>query len=130
MTSISSNRNTSATLLDSGNLVLRYDNSSILWQSFDYPSDTLLPGMNIGYERRAGKTWSLRSWKSLEDPSPGGFSLEVDPNGTRQIFILQGSTKQYWSSGPWDGQLNLIYLLLQYQAASGSYGFLLHWAFL
>ena len=49
VTSISSNRNTSATLLDSGNLVLRNDNSSILWQSFDYPSYTLLPEMNIGY---------------------------------------------------------------------------------
>ena len=49
VTSISSNRNTSATLLDSGNLVLRNDNSSILWQSFDYPSHTLLPEMNIGY---------------------------------------------------------------------------------
>ncbi|RVX16144.1 G-type lectin S-receptor-like serine/threonine-protein kinase [Vitis vinifera] len=70
VTNISSNSKTSATLLDSGNLVLRNDNSSI-WQSFDYPSDTFLPGMKLGYDKRAGKTWSLVSWKSTEDPSPG-----------------------------------------------------------
>nr|XP_023890959.1 putative inactive G-type lectin S-receptor-like serine/threonine-protein kinase SRK [Quercus suber] len=41
--------NASATLLDSGNLVLRDENSKILWQSFDFPSHTLLPGMKLGY---------------------------------------------------------------------------------
>nr|POE62492.1 g-type lectin s-receptor-like serine/threonine-protein kinase [Quercus suber] len=40
--------NASATLLDSGNLVLRDENSKILWQSFDFPSHTLLPGMKLG----------------------------------------------------------------------------------
>ena len=64
VTSISSNRNTSATLLDSGNVLLRNDNSTILWQSFNYPSHAFLPGMRIGYDKRAGKTWSLTSWKS------------------------------------------------------------------
>ena len=108
MTNISSNINTSATLLDSGNLVLRNNDSNILWQSFDYPSHTFLPGMKIGYDRRAGKTWSLTSWKSTEDPSPGAFSLEVDPNGTSQFFILRGSTRQYWTSGPWDEDSNLF----------------------
>ena len=40
-------------LLDSGNLVLREENKenpeSYLWQSFDYPSDTWLPGMKLGW---------------------------------------------------------------------------------
>ena len=110
LTRISSNGNTSATLLDSGNLVLRNNNSHILWQSFDYPSHTFLPGMNIGYDRRAGKTWSLTSWKSTEDPSPGAFSLEVDPNGTSQFFILKGSTK-YWTSGSWNGDRHIFSLI-------------------
>lgn len=43
-------------LLDSGNLVLRdekdADSGIYLWQSFDYPSDTLLPGMMIGWDLR------------------------------------------------------------------------------
>lgn len=42
--SITSN-NTSATLSDNGNLVLRDGHSGlVLWQSFDHPSNTLLPG--------------------------------------------------------------------------------------
>ena len=110
MTNISSNINTSATLLDSGNLVLRNNDLNILWQSFDYPSHTFLPGMKIGYDKRAGKTWSLTSWKSTEDPSPGAFSLEVDPNGTNQFFILRGST-EYWTSGVWNGDLHIFSLI-------------------
>ncbi|GMP52764.1 hypothetical protein CsSME_00018465 [Camellia sinensis var. sinensis] len=76
LTNISSNGNTSATLLDSRNLVLRDRTfGELLWQSFDYPSHTLLPGMKLGYSVINRKTWSLISWKSKEDPGPGVFSL-------------------------------------------------------
>ncbi|GMN67209.1 hypothetical protein TIFTF001_036267 [Ficus carica] len=42
-------------LLDSGNLVLRAEEdgnleTNYLWQSFDYPSDTLLPNMKFGWD--------------------------------------------------------------------------------
>ncbi|KAG5551171.1 hypothetical protein RHGRI_009562 [Rhododendron griersonianum] len=104
LSNISSSGNTSATLSDSGNLVLTDRRSGdLLWQSFDYPSDTLLPGMKLGHDKRNGKTWSLSAWKSKEDPGRGVFSVEVDPQGTNQFFILQGFQK-YWSSGIWDGQ--------------------------
>ena len=49
-----------AQLLDTGNLVLRDNFSSntsegsYLWQSFDYPSDTLLPGMKVGWNLKTG----------------------------------------------------------------------------
>ncbi|RVW68932.1 G-type lectin S-receptor-like serine/threonine-protein kinase B120 [Vitis vinifera] len=73
------------------------------YKSFDYPTDTLLPGMKSDMTK-GGKTWSLVSWKSAEDPSPGDFSVQVDPNGTRQIFSLQGPNR-YWTTGVWDGQI-------------------------
>ncbi|CAL5393253.1 unnamed protein product [Camellia sinensis] len=106
LTNISSNGNTSATLLDSGNLVLRDETSGdLLWESFDYPSHTLLPGMKLGRFDTwiSWKPWSLISWKSREDPSPGVFSLESDPLGMHQFFIRKGYQK-YWTSGVWNGK--------------------------
>ena len=61
-------------LLDSGNLVLRdVVAGTYLWQSFDYPSDTLLPGMKLGWDLRTGLKRSLSAWKNSEDPCPGRF---------------------------------------------------------
>ncbi|XP_068667801.1 G-type lectin S-receptor-like serine/threonine-protein kinase At2g19130 [Aristolochia californica] len=94
-------------LLDSGNLVLRHRSNStaIFWQSFDHPTDTWLPGGWLGFDKRTGETQFLTSWKSSEDPAPGPFSLEVDPNGTSQYFIRWNRTLQYWTSGLWNGQI-------------------------
>ena len=45
-------QNPTAQLLESGNLVMKNGNDSdpenFLWQSFDYPGNTLLPGMKLG----------------------------------------------------------------------------------
>ncbi|KAF8409407.1 hypothetical protein HHK36_005483 [Tetracentron sinense] len=98
------NSTTSVTLLDSGNLVLRDSNSDVLWQSFDYPSDTFLPGMKLGNNKKTGRAWTLTSWRSEEDPAPGAFSVEIDPANSSQFFIMQGS-KSYWTSGVWNGHI-------------------------
>ncbi|CAL5393173.1 unnamed protein product [Camellia sinensis] len=106
LTNISSNGNTSATLLDSGNLVLRDETSGdLLWESFDCPSHTLLPGMKLGSfnDWINWKPWSVISWKSREDPSPRVFSLESEFLGMHQFFIMKGSQK-YWTSGIWNGK--------------------------
>ncbi|RVW37239.1 G-type lectin S-receptor-like serine/threonine-protein kinase [Vitis vinifera] len=62
-----------AQLLDSGNLIMRNGNDSdpenSLWQSFDYPCDTLLPGMKFGWNRVTGLDRHLSSWRSADDPS-------------------------------------------------------------
>ncbi|XP_027356119.1 receptor-like serine/threonine-protein kinase SD1-8 [Abrus precatorius] len=88
---VSNNFSTYATLLDSGNLVLlNNSNKAVLWQSFDYPTDTLLPGMNLGHDAALGYTWSLRSWTSANDPAPGAFSLEYD-FGRASLIVNKGS---------------------------------------
>ena len=91
-----------ATLLDSGNFVLKelHSNGStkqVLWQSFDYPTNTLLPGMKLGVNHKANQTWSLTSWLNENSPIPGPFTLRCDPNG-RQI-VIQRKGVVYWESG-------------------------------
>ncbi|KAG7539956.1 Bulb-type lectin domain [Arabidopsis thaliana x Arabidopsis arenosa] len=78
-----------AELLDNGNFVLRFSNSSsYLWQSFDFPTDTLLPGMKLGWDRRTNHTKSLISWKSLDDPSSGRYVYKIDTLKPSQGLIF------------------------------------------
>ncbi|KAJ4979443.1 hypothetical protein NE237_010223 [Protea cynaroides] len=95
--------NTSATILDSGNLILK-DGEKILWQSFDYPSDTFLPGMKLGLfnlQSNNPRNPVLTSWLSNQLPSSGAFSLGVDPNSTKELAIWRRG-RVYWRSGIWD----------------------------
>ncbi|KAI9094206.1 hypothetical protein K1719_026788 [Acacia pycnantha] len=96
-----------AVLLDSGNLVLRDkpESSESLWQSFDDTTDTWLPGGKIKLNNKTKQPQYLTSWKNSEDPAQGLFSLELDPKGTTAYFILWNKSEQYWTSGPWNGQI-------------------------
>ncbi|KAJ0045514.1 hypothetical protein Pint_04396 [Pistacia integerrima] len=102
VTENSLSENTSAILLDSGNFVLRNGNFGIVWQSFDYPSDTLLPGMKFGYSTKSGKVWSLTSWKDAQDPNLGDAELKMDPKQSNEVFLTRGSGF-LWRSGVWNG---------------------------
>ncbi|CAL5355605.1 unnamed protein product [Camellia sinensis] len=97
---------TEAVLLDDGNFILRNGSepSTIYWQSFDHPTDTWMPGAKLGINKLTGKTQLLTSWKNSEDPAPGRFSLQVDPNGSSQFFIVWNMSRIYWTSGVWNGQ--------------------------
>ncbi|KAJ4975460.1 hypothetical protein NE237_000566 [Protea cynaroides] len=92
-------------LLDSGNLVLRSvsNSSALIWESFDHPTHTSLPGGKLGMNKRTSKSQLLTSWKNSNDPATGLFFLELDPAGTNQSFILWNDSEKYWSSGTWDG---------------------------
>ncbi|CAL9013871.1 unnamed protein product [Prunus brigantina] len=107
-TTTSASGSVEAVLLDSGNLVLRADGSSAstksepLWQSFDHPADTWLPGSKIRFNKITKQSQILTSWKNSEDPAPGLFSLELDPNVINSFIILQNRSQQSWTSGSWD----------------------------
>lgn len=95
-----------AQLLDSGNLILRPENDSdpenYLWQSFDYPGNTFLPGMKYGIDLVTGLNRDLVAWKSPNDPSTGDYSNRMNPRGVPQFFLRKDSEIQF-RSGPWNG---------------------------
>ncbi|KAL5581868.1 hypothetical protein UlMin_014310 [Ulmus minor] len=95
-----------AVLLDNGNLVLNdgsSNSSEPLWQSFDHPAHTWLPGAKIGLNKKTNTHTLVTSWKNSENPAPGLFSLQRNGNESSYI-ILWNRSKQYWTSGSWDGQ--------------------------
>ncbi|GMP52713.1 hypothetical protein CsSME_00018423 [Camellia sinensis var. sinensis] len=91
-----------AQLMESGNLVVKDVNDNILWQSFDYPCDTLLPSMKLGKNFVTGQEWHLSSWKSSDDPAHGDFSFWCDPQGYPQLILRNGSIELH-RFGPWNG---------------------------
>ncbi|KAM0059045.1 putative protein kinase RLK-Pelle-SD-2b family [Helianthus debilis subsp. tardiflorus] len=95
-----------AVLLDDGNLVLsdglKPDES--IWQSFDHPTHTWLPGSKLAYDNRTKKSQLLTSWRSNEDPGVGLFSLELIPS-TKEYVSKWNRSQPYWTSGPWNGRI-------------------------
>ncbi|KAI7981986.1 G-type lectin S-receptor-like serine/threonine-protein kinase [Camellia lanceoleosa] len=100
-----STRDPVAQLMESGNLVVRDANDMsghFLWQSFDYPCNTLLPGMKLGKNFLTGLERHLSSWKSSDDPAPGDYTYRCDPQGYPQNILSSGSAEVF-RTGPWNG---------------------------
>nr|XP_023879878.1 S-locus-specific glycoprotein S13-like [Quercus suber] len=93
-------------LLDSRNLVLKEENEGnperYLWQSFNYPSDTWLLGMKLGWDLRIGLNWHLSSWKSSNDPSSGELSWGIELHNYPQ-FVMKNGSQKCFRSGPRNG---------------------------
>lgn len=65
-----------------------------LWESFENPTDTSLPGMLLP----CGK--NLTSWRGLDDPGSGNFTFMVDTAGNQNAIIVkkEETTTIYWKS--------------------------------
>ncbi|XP_030935040.1 G-type lectin S-receptor-like serine/threonine-protein kinase RKS1 isoform X2 [Quercus lobata] len=101
--SVSSTNNSMAKLLDIGNLVLvQQDSQRFTWQSFDYPTNTMLPFMKLGLDRRTGLNRFLTSWKSKDDPGTGNYTYQMVPTGYPQLCLYMGRTL-LWRGGSWTG---------------------------
>ncbi|KAF7129814.1 hypothetical protein RHSIM_Rhsim10G0139600 [Rhododendron simsii] len=97
-----------ASMLDSGNFVLYNSVGKIIWQSFDNPTDTILPGQRLV----AGK--NLISSVSEGDHSSGLFRLKMQDDGHLIAYPLESPDSApyaYWASGT-DGSGNNITLNL------------------
>ena len=93
-------------LLDNGNLVVKDENVDdpvkFLWQSFDYPCDSMLSEMKIGRNLVTGLDRFITSWKSTDDPGQGEFSMRLDTRGLPQVFVMKGDTIKA-RVGTWNG---------------------------
>ncbi|XP_062087389.1 G-type lectin S-receptor-like serine/threonine-protein kinase B120 [Humulus lupulus] len=112
-------KNITAKLSDDGNLALSNGESSSYWESFNDPTDTNLPGMKVEVSAAKGVNRVFTSWKSINDPSPGNFTMGVDPRGSPQIVIWEGPNRR-WRSGHWNWQ---IFLGVPNMTANLLYGF-------
>ncbi|KAI4338181.1 hypothetical protein L6164_016525 [Bauhinia variegata] len=85
--------NRTVMLMDSGNLVL-VDNHSgnILWQSFEHPTDTFLPGMKMN------KDLNLTCWMADDDPRPGNYTFKQGSAGVNNYIISRKQGQLYWES--------------------------------
>ncbi|CAH2034576.1 unnamed protein product, partial [Thlaspi arvense] len=93
-------------LMDTGNLRLEdnRNNGEILWESFEHPSTSFLPRMNLGTNNRTGENLKLTSWRSYEDPSTGNYTAGLAPFTFPELRIWRNNVP-IWRSGPWNGQV-------------------------
>eukprot|EP00249_Psilotum_nudum_P022158 c28396_g1_i2 orf=380-1489(+) len=93
--SLTSGKNvTRAVLMNSGNLVLYTSKSQSVWQSFDEPTNTLLPGQKLIAISQ------LISWSSSTNPSPGPFHLIMQYDQNLVLYTNPPSPAN-WSSNTW-----------------------------
>jgi hypothetical protein len=94
-----------AQLSDIGNLVLMLNNTkTVIWESFDHPTDTLLPYQRLGFDRKTNQSWFLQSWKTDDDPGKGAFTLKFSTIGKTQFFMYKHNLP-WWRGGPWIGTI-------------------------
>jgi hypothetical protein len=80
-----------AVLDASGNFVLRLLNGTVVRQSIDHLTDTILPSTRVLLSYKAQVVGLLVAWKGPDDPSSGDFSLSMDPSSNLQFSIWKGS---------------------------------------
>ncbi|KAK9152112.1 hypothetical protein Syun_010421 [Stephania yunnanensis] len=90
-------------LHDNGNLaVLSSSNGNIImWQSFDHPTNSFLPGAKFGYNNLTNTSYILTSWRNSEDPSDGFYSVKLEPGGT--VSFMWNQSHEFYNSGVWNG---------------------------
>ncbi|PON52977.1 S-locus glycoprotein [Parasponia andersonii] len=81
-----------------------------MWQSFDYPSDTLLPGMKHGFNLRTGHKWYLSAWKNGDDPCPTDLTSGIEPHAYPELSIRKANANDF--NGTKQRRLGAFCLLL------------------
>ncbi|PIN25192.1 Non-specific serine/threonine protein kinase [Handroanthus impetiginosus] len=84
-------------MLDFGNFVLiNGDSSNYIWESFNMPTDTFLPGQRLPMER------NLTSRQSESNYSDGRFQLRMQGDGNLVLYAIflptESPSGAYWAS--------------------------------
>lgn len=94
-----------ASMLDNGNFVVYGHNGGVIWQSFDSPTDTLLPG------QRLPSGQELVSRASQMDLGRGKFRLKMQADGNLVQYPVSSlsdtAENAYYSSGTYGDGKNL-----------------------
>lgn len=93
-----------ALMSDNGNFVLYNSNSNITWQSFDFPTDTIVAKQSLVVER------TLFSHLSEANHSTGRFRIVMHTDGNLVSYPTETtntSRDAYWASGTWNGGRNV-----------------------
>ncbi|CAI0457470.1 unnamed protein product [Linum tenue] len=69
-----------------------------LWQSFDSPTNSWLPGMKLGVVD-GGPNRKLTSWLTNFNPARGAFTLEWDPTDGKEELVMRRRGVPFWTSG-------------------------------
>ncbi|KAI3458745.1 hypothetical protein Pfo_015408 [Paulownia fortunei] len=97
--------NTSAQILDTGNLVLKdVSTGSVIWDCFSHPSHVFVPTMRMSDNINTGKKVLLSAWKNGSDPEVGNFKAGLEALNIPQIFTWNNG-HPHWRSGPWNGRI-------------------------
>ncbi|XXG46269.1 hypothetical protein AAC387_Pa02g1154 [Persea americana] len=98
---------TSASVLDTGNLVLLNMNSSPIWESFNEPTDTLLPRQILNMPTK------LYSRRSEADYSRGQFLLHLQEDGNLVLYTVAPKSEvtytAYWATKTVGSGLQVIF---------------------
>ncbi|KAE8649501.1 G-type lectin S-receptor-like serine/threonine-protein kinase LECRK3 [Cucumis sativus] len=98
-----------AAMLDSGNFVLAATDSEILWQSFDVPTDTILPSQTLNIGGALVARYSETNYKS------GRFQLLMQTDGNLVLspnaFPFETTNIAYWESNTTGSGFQLLFNL-------------------
>ena len=92
------------TMEDDGNFVLKESSSRVLWQSFNFSTDTLLPGQAL---LQGQKLYSKA--KGSSNYSTGNFMLEMQSDGNLVLSAYHFSDPGYWTTQTFAEFLSLVF---------------------
>ncbi|GAU18830.1 hypothetical protein TSUD_228200 [Trifolium subterraneum] len=94
----------SAHMQDDGNFVLKDSNLRTLWESFDSPPNTMLPGQTLKSNQIL-----YSKGKGASNYSLGNFMLEMQGDGNLILKAHQFSDPSYWYTSTLVSNLNLVF---------------------